>query len=65
MVSTKMFLFESLKLETAVTLILLSTFIYIFNHLKLCIATAMHNLKWLKITDICLIWDQTLLNLDV
>ena len=25
-------------------------FFLIFNHLKLCLATAIHNLKWLKIT---------------
>ena len=31
----------------------------------LWIAVARHNLKWLKITDICLIWDQTFANLDV
>ena len=29
----------------------------IFNHLRLCLATAIHNLKWLKITHICLILD--------
>ena len=28
----------------------------IFVHLKLCLATATHNFKWLKITHICLIW---------
>ena len=25
----------------------------------LCLATAIHNIKWLKITHIYLIWDQT------
>ena len=44
------------------TLILLGKFILIFNHLRLCLATAIHNLKWLKITHICLIWDQTFTN---
>ena len=27
-------------------------FIYIFTHLKLCLATAIHNFKWVKITHI-------------
>ena len=31
----------------------------------LCLATATHNIKWAKITHICLIWDQTFANLDV
>ena len=26
-----------------------------FNHFGLCLATAIHNLKWFKITHICLI----------
>ena len=31
----------------------------IFTHLKLCVATATHNFKWVKkINQICLIWDQ-------
>ena len=35
--------------------------IYISNHLK----TPTHIFKWVKICNICLIWDQTfLLNLD-
>ena len=38
---------------------------YIFTHLKLCLATATHNFKWVKITQIGLVWDQTLVNLDV
>ena len=29
-----------------------------FTHLKLCFATATHNFKWVKMTDICLMWDQ-------
>ena len=33
----------------------------IFTHFKLCLATASHNLKWLKITHICLIWESKLL----
>ena len=28
-------------------------------------ATAIHNLKWLKITHICLIWNHTFANIDV
>ena len=36
-----------------------------YSHLKLCLATAIHSFKWLKITDICLIWHQTFANLDV
>ena len=31
----------------------------------LCLAIAIHNIKWVKITDICLIWDQTLTNFDI
>ena len=33
----------------------------------LCLATAIQNLKWLKITHTCiyLIWDQTFTNVDV
>ena len=27
--------------------------------------TATHNFKWVKITHICLIWDQSFANLDV
>ena len=38
---------------------------WIVNHLRLCLATAIHNLKWVKITHICLIWDKTLTNIDV
>ena len=29
----------------------------IFTHLKLGLATATHNFKWVKITHICLIWN--------
>ena len=29
----------------------------ILTHLELCHATATHNFKWVKITDICLICD--------
>ena len=31
----------------------------------LCLATAIHNLKWLKITHICLILEHTFSNIDV
>ena len=41
------------------TLIMLSLFIFIFTHVKLCLATAIHNFTWVKITRICSIWDQT------
>ena len=36
-----------------------------FTHLKLCLATASHNFKWMKITDNCLTYDQAIANLDV
>ena len=37
-----------------------------FLNLKLCLASATHNFKWVKIAHICLIWDQTLfINCDV
>ena len=36
-----------------------------FHHLKLCLATAIHNFKWPKNTYICLIRAQILANLDV
>ena len=48
-----------------VIFILINKLIYIFNHLWLCLATAIPNLKLLKITHICLIWDETFTNLDV
>ena len=31
----------------------------IFTHLQLCLATATHNFKWVKIAHLCIIWDQT------
>ena len=36
-----------------------------FTHLKLCFATANHNLKWVKITHIWLIWENHFEDLDV
>ena len=33
--------------------------------MNLWLATATHNFKWVKITDICLTWDQILANVDV
>ena len=39
--------------------------IAIFPHLKVCLATATHTFKWVKITEICLILDQTFENLHV
>ena len=30
-----------------------------------CLASVIHNLKWLQITHICLIWDQTFTNIGV
>ena len=44
--------------------IIAETLIYlirIFNHLKLCLATATHNFKCVNITHICLIWDETVM----
>ena len=38
---------------------------FFFTHLKLGVATATHNFKWVKITHICVIWDQQFANLDV
>ena len=35
------------------------------THLKLCLATATDNFKWVKMTHICLIWDQTFANLEI
>ena len=35
------------------TIVLLSYFIEFFDHLRLCLAIAIHNLKLLKITHIC------------
>ena len=42
----------------------LTLFILIFIHLKLCLATATHNFKWLKITHIYLIRAQLYKNVD-
>ena len=39
--------------------------VWVLKHLKLCLAIAIHKLKWLKNTHICLIWNQTFTNLDV
>ena len=39
--------------------------IKIFTHFKLWLATATHNLKWLEITRISLMWDQTSGNFNV
>ena len=47
------------------TLSLLRYLTQIFTHLKLCLATATHNFKWVKKIHICLIWDQTFENPDV
>ena len=38
---------------------------YSLSNLKLCLATATHNFKWVKFTEISLIWDQTFANFDV
>ena len=35
------------------------------THLKLCLATTIHNFKLVKITHVCLIWDNKFENLDV
>ena len=37
----------------------------IFTHLKLCLATVTHNLKWVKITHIGINGEQTFANIDV
>ena len=37
----------------------------LFTHLRLCLGTAIHNLKWVKITQICWTWNQPFSNLDV
>ena len=39
-------------------------FFLIFTHLKLCLATAIHNLKWVKNTHTRLIWDISFANPD-
>ena len=46
------------------TLFPLSYLSYIFTHLILSLATATH-FKWVKITHVCLIWDQIFANVDV
>ena len=38
--------------------------IEMFTHLKLCLATAIHNFQSVKITYIYLFWNQTFANLD-
>ena len=35
-----------------------------FTHLKLCLATATHNFKWMKMTPICLIWYQAFAKIE-
>ena len=47
------------------TLYPLSCLILIFTHLKLWVAAATHNFKWVKITGTRLVWDQTVANLEV
>ena len=37
---------------------------YLLAHLKLLLATANHNFKWVEITHICLIWEE-FANFDV
>ena len=39
--------------------------IEILTHLKLCLATATHNFKWVKIIHIYLLWNETFANFDV
>ena len=36
-----------------------------FTHLKLCLATAIQNFKWVKITYFCSIWIKTYANLQI
>ena len=38
---------------------------WISTHLKLCLTTATHNFKWVKITHIIIIWHQPFSNLAV
>ena len=42
-----------LELLTQLTLQQPNSWIEIFNHLKLCLADAIHNFKWVKIIQIC------------
>ena len=65
---TSKYLFQVRYIQGRVTLCVkqaLSYIIYYFTHLKLCLATATHNFKWVKITDICLNWDQTFAKFDL
>ena len=41
-----------------------SYLIRIFTHLKLWLATATHNSKWVKTTHICVILDKVFANFD-
>ena len=61
------FAYENMGIGKAqsTTQIYLIYLIKIFTHLKLCLAAAIHNFKWVNITRICLIWDQIFENLDV
>ena len=43
----------------------LNQLIYIFTHLKFCLATATHNFKGAQITHFCWICDQIFANIDV
>ena len=43
---------------------LISYSIWIFSHLKLCLATAIHNFKWLKIYVICEIYAPTYISVS-
>ena len=43
----------------------LNWIIKVFTHLKLCLATATHNFKWLIINHIYLNWNETIANFDV
>ena len=56
--------FRQFTLEV-LTLEALNQIIRIFTLLQLCLATTTHNFKWVKITHICLIWDQRFANIDV
>ena len=48
-----------------VHVITLTPLSYRIDILKFSLAAKTHNFKWVKITLICLIWDQTFANLDV
>ena len=51
---------DNLQPELVVlTLQALNLIVEIFTHLKLCLATATHDLDCVKITHIFLIWDST------